>query len=176
MGFPVSTRATDDLITAAIWNADLVANLNNSVMHLIAHKSVDESLTSNTTLQDDDTLFAASVGANQVWRFYWELIYDAATSGDIKVAFTFPSGRIDFSTTFADETGAVTFRRWNTSTSPATSLGLIGPGGPIVCPISGVFANGATPGDCKLQWAQNTSFGTATIMKAHSTLWGVQLA
>jgi hypothetical protein len=111
-----------------------------------------------------------------VWQYHWALIYDAGTAGDIKLAFTFPSGRIDFSATGTDETGTATFRRWNTATSPSGALGLIGPGGVMCFDLFGVFANGGTPGDIHLQWAQNTSSGTATTMKANSTLWGVQLA
>jgi hypothetical protein len=170
------TQSAGQTASAAGWANVVKANFDSMGPHLLAHKTVDESLTSNTTLQDDDALVQTGVGANAVWRLHWALMWDAGTAGDIKIGFTFPSGRIDFGAVGVDETGTPTFRRWNTSTSPAAALGLYGPAGVINYDIFGVFANGATPGDLHLQWAQVATSGTATIMKAHSTLWGVQLA
>jgi hypothetical protein len=170
------TWSAGETLTAANFNLHIRDNELAMGPHLIVRKPTDESLTSDTTLQNDDHLLFSGVGANEVWFCHWALIYDAGTTGDIKLAFTFPSGRVDFSATGTDETGTPTFRRWNTATSPTTAVALIGPGGPMNFNMFGVFANGATPGTLQLQWAQNTTHGTATTMKANSTLWAVKLA
>jgi hypothetical protein len=169
------TWAFQEGVESSELNSNIRDNINSMGPHLIIRKPSDESVVSNITPQNDDHL-KMTVGANEVWQCHWALIYDAGTAGDMRLTFTFPSGRIDFSAIGADSSGTATFRRWNTATSPATPLDLVGPGGVICFDLFGVFANGATPGDLQLQWAQNTSSGTATVMKANSTLWGVQLA
>src|SRR6266545_4692897 len=86
------TRATDFLVTAAIWNAEHVDNFNTAVMHLMVRKTADESVVSSTVQQNDDVLFFA-VAANEIWRF--ELMLITTGTFDFAGQMTFPSGRID---------------------------------------------------------------------------------
>ena len=44
------------------------------------------------------------------------------------------------------------------------------PNGPVLIPIWGTFVNNSTATTVRLQWAQNTSQGTATTVQTNSTL------
>jgi hypothetical protein len=168
MGYPVATRATDDLINAAIWNADLVANMNG-LLHLIARTPSDVSRTS-TTLANDATLFTPSIPANEVWQFQFVTLFNTS-SNDPKVAVTFPSG--DFTGTMSTVTINASLVGSGTTTNTLTpDLNNNDPGYPSI--ITAVFENGGTPGPVTFQWA--SSAGVAVILNNHSTLWGVRLA
>jgi hypothetical protein len=171
------TRATDFLVTAAIWNDEHVDNFNTAVTHLEVRKPSDEPLSSSTVLQDDDHLRLPLV-ANGVYhvRFGLRITGGAATS-NIKIAFTFPTScQIALTTVYYDVGGAVHPMRWITSTSPSSAVDIIvGTIGEFV-PIEGLVVNGSNTGTLILQWAQNTSNGSALVMNANSTLWAVKLA
>jgi hypothetical protein len=178
MGFPVVTRATDYLVTAADWNADLVANMN-SLMHPIARKTADESVTSSTTLQDDNDLTAA-VGANEVWLLEFRMRFEGSTAGDLQIGWSFPSGgRLICDTIAIDNTLVVTAFHADVTSSPTASLVILGTrGAGVSCyHMATVFyINAGTAGNVTLRWAQSSTDGTATKMLTNSTLWGAKLA
>lgn len=120
------------------------------------YKPVDESVTSSTTLQDDNHLFF-TVPAGTQMRFDGFLNIDGG-AGDFKYTFT--------------GTGTVT-GAWTTSAgNAALALGVTAPFTPV--PVTrgavGTVNGGASGGTLKLQWAQNSSSGTATTLKAGSWL------
>jgi hypothetical protein len=170
------TWSVAEVVTAANMNTHLRDNLN-AVEHLIARKTADETVTSSTVLQDDNHLLM-SIGANEVWSFTFRLIYAALGTGDLKVAFTFPAaGDITAYAVAQNAGGTLTQARWAGATpTAAIDFAGIGATSKIVVPIFGVLVNGATPGTFTMQWAQNTSDGTATTMYTNSALWGCQLA
>jgi hypothetical protein len=148
--------------------------------HLIVRKSADESVTSSTTLQDDNHLILPVV-ANEIYRVEFLVIFSGANStGDIKIAFTFPSGgRIDVSALAANTSGTFSTESYiSSSTSPTAGNAFNGRGTSVrvAMPIVGIFTTGGTGGNLTLQWAQNTSSGTATTVYANSTLYAVKLA
>jgi len=170
MGFTApTTRATDFLVTAAVWNAEHVDNFNTAVMHLINRKTADES-TSSTTLQNDDHLLTPTIPLNEVWLLEWALTA-VSTAGAFKVAITFPSGTFSGAITgvggdlFVSGNGTVT----NTQTASSNSAT-----DGMAHRLRGVFTCGGTGGVVTLQWA--SSAGTNVTMKANSTLWGMKLA
>jgi hypothetical protein len=173
------TWAFQEGVESAELNSNLRDNINSMGPHLIVRKPSDESLTSNTTLQDDNHLILP-VAANEVWQVSYGIIYAGATgTGDIKVAFTFPaSGDIQFSGLGPDNGGSVRYRRWSGTTSPTANFDFLGFGASIYAyvGIQGVFTNSSTAGSLTLQWAQNAISATATIVRANSTLWAVKLA
>lgn len=173
------TRATDFLVTAAIWNAEHVDNFNTAVEHLTVRKTADQSVTSSTVLVDDTALVLPLL-ANEIWQFKFFVVYGAGTVGDMKLGYTFPTGGdLRMSGPAAlDAGGTLAYYIFSTTTSPTTARTFIGNGvaSYVTLPMEGVFVNGANAGNLTLQFAQNTSDATSTTVKANSTLWAVKLA
>lgn len=141
---------------------------------LYAYKTVTESVTSSTTLQDDDTLqLTLPVG---FWRVSALLAVTGAAAGDIKIAWAFTG------------TATATFGARTClgpapgTTDTANSSMFMRAAGQTVQVAYGTDGTGTTAiwedltlevtaeGVLKLQWAQNTSSGTATVMQIGSRL------
>lgn len=134
---------------------------------VVIAKSADESVTSSTALQDDNDLFFTSVaGGYYIWEAY--LIVQGNSAGDCKVAFGEDS----------------TFRGWwhMVTSSAAGTIGTQTLGtrfsdvGTINTDVTNIYVTAirgtltGNGGTFKLQWAQNTSNGTATTVKQGSIL------
>lgn len=142
---------------------------------VFAIKSANESVTSSTTLQDDDHL-TVSISATGTYTFDLTLFVAAGDSAaDIKAGFTFPTGTCHFVGT-GPHTGAITsgtsgvgeYFAITSATSGTSFLGYgISSGATIGIRLRGVLIATAT-GTLKLQWAQVTSSGTATTVLAGS--------
>jgi hypothetical protein len=170
------TRALDYLVTPAVWNAEHVDNFNTAVMHLAARKSSDESIASSVTLQDDNDLILP-VAANEVWQLRYILKVTIPVTPQLKMAFTFPaSGDISLSGTEFNAAGTLTKISFQGTTTPTATQDFLGSTSNRDIVLDGVFVNAGNAGNLVLQWAQNVSNASATIMKANSTLWVVKLA
>lgn len=139
-----------------------------------ARKTATETVTSSTTLQDDDELFV-SVEANSVYMVEALLCYDGATAGDFKFAFTLPSGatlnygHMGTATTIAAATGNTVDNRQIIETD-TLAAGAAGAGTILALPIWGILIISSTAGTMRLQWAQFASSATPTRMFAPSFL------
>lgn len=146
-------------------------------MPLLALKTADESVTSNTTVQNDDELFL-SVIANAKYSMALTLIYEAATASDIKWGFTFPSaatmtwGQLSLDVAATAVSGDVRAPAFGSATSGTSTLtgGGAAAASQLLAVLRGTLIVGANAGTLQLQWAQATSGGTATIVKTNSTL------
>lgn len=128
-------------------------------------KSVDESLTNNATLQNDDEL-SFTVGANEEWAFRFVLQANSATQPDFQFAVGAPGGAT-CSVGVVDGEGAVT----NGNLGCGVSSGSIaGNGANDVYEVVGTVRNGPTAGAVTLQWAQNASNANTTTVYAGSYL------
>jgi hypothetical protein len=139
-------------------------------------KPLDESVNSGsggTTLQNDNTLLLSLDADTQYMFELWLIVSGAAIgTGDIKIAFTSPTGSV----------GSFSSEGYSTSsTSPAIGQirGLSGSaqafgvnGSSNLSPVKakGYIITSTTPGALQLQWAQNTSSATNTTVKAGSWL------
>jgi len=171
------TWVQDELVTPALLNTHLRDNLN-ALSHLVVRKTSNESVVSSTVLQNDDVLLFA-VAANEIWLVQLILLWDSGNTGDLKWAFTWPAGATAHVTCVSPVAGAgVTGLSYQTTITSGTgsSLEQLQAGTGIVTKFDGVLINGGTAGNLQFQWAQSTSDGTATIVKANSTLWAVKLA
>lgn len=137
-----------------------------------ASKTGDETVTTSTTLQNDDELTVA-VSASTVYEVALRLYVHGNATADIKVALTFPSGTVQgwgglsivagsagVSTSADVEAHAFT----TLVASPTSSLTFGVPdtnGTLIICWAT--VSIGATAGSITLQWAQNSSSSTTTI-------------
>ncbi len=131
-------------------------------------KSADESLSSSTTLQDDDDL-QFSANANEKW--YVDILLDlSGSAGGIKCAMVIPSGTMALNMCTNLTSGNTSHvHEWLRTSGSATSSITITNNVTSVN-IRGVIAVGASGGSIKLRWAQSTSSATATLVKTNSVL------
>lgn len=136
-------------------------------------KPSNESIASSTTLQNDDHLLLP-VSANTMYFIQGMFIISGAESADMLFQWSVPSGATfnwvsdtlgSGSTTSA--TGQVSRTSQGNTNQPAFGLiaSLI-----TVVPIKGFLVVGSTGGVLRAKWCQNSSSGTATIMRAGSYL------
>jgi hypothetical protein len=163
--------ATLTASTSAAWGTG-IANFGT----IAKRKTADESVTSSTTLQDDDHLTFA-IAANEEWTIQFLLTYgDVLTTTGIKMAVTTPSGATQ--RIFAHFVGnggdaalaaSVTVNTAFFSSTPSVST-------QHVTTVNAWVLNGATPGNVTLQWAQNASSGTALTFKKGSFMQATRIA
>jgi hypothetical protein len=141
---------------------------------LWARKGSDESVTSSATLQNDDSL-VVQLEALAAYEFTVVLAWTGNVTGDIKFAFTFPSGGSCYWTASGPSdgdagygsTGASRYTaNWGSASGTSTSFS--GSTSTLGMIIQGVVVTSSTAGNLQLQWAQATSNGTATVVKAGS--------
>jgi hypothetical protein len=139
-------------------------------------KPADTSRTSTTTLANDPAL-VLPVLASATYLFDSYLDYEGGTLGssDLKLQWNVPSGAA-----LRYWLGGLNTSGTNISSNTFTdgAAPALGSGGAAV--LKGVLMKGtlvmsSTAGNLQLQWAQNTSSGTATIVHAQSyvTLWRI---
>lgn len=145
------------------------------VKEISVRKTADESVSSSTTLQDDDVLLFA-VGANEVWvaDLYLYLSATNLSLADFKMAFTVPSGstmNLWWANHDNDEEARVSGAITQTTVSGTGIAVIIGSGATkSLVHVMFYVAVGTTAGNCQLQWAQNTSDAGATTVKDGSFL------
>lgn len=170
------TWTDGELVTKVIMDAHVRDNFLATREHLVVRKPSDESVTSSAVMQADNDLILP-VLANEVWQFEFFLRVTASTAGDIAIRFTFPSGT--FSAQWVGGvTGSPDAWQLGASASPTgqRTLQMTSSTLPDIVSVKGVHANGGSGGNVALEWAQAVSDGTATTVKANSTLWAVKLA
>lgn len=141
---------------------------------LYVRKTGDETVTSNTTVQNDDHLVLA-VAANRTYEVSGSIMYaDGAGSGRLKAGFTAPAsatfdwladGLIDTDTTAS----AASIWRITNTISDTRNCGT-GTTETDVMRIYGLLITSASSGNLQFQWAQVASDGTATTVKTGSWL------
>lgn len=152
-----------EVLTAAGVNAWLVPATQS--------RTADQSVTSSTALVDDNTL-AAAVAANATYHVEAVLIFVGGTQGssDLKIAWTAPAG-VTMNWVAAGKNTGGTNTWTDAQTTPGATVALGTSGATVrMAKIEGTLVTGATAGTLQLQWAQNTSSGTATTMKTGSVL------
>ncbi len=136
---------------------------------MIKIKSTNESLTNSVTLQDDDELQFA-VNANEKW--YIDVLLDVTGStGGIKCGFAIPTGSTMALNMCANLTAGNTshVHEW-IRTSNTASSGITITNNVTSISIRGIVSISSTAGSVKLEWAQSTSSGTATVVKSLSMM------
>lgn len=145
-----------------------------AVYPLYVKKSAAETLTSNTTLQDDNDLSIA-IAAGQIVRVELLLaVSGPASPGDVKVAWsaggtlTSPTGRhcIGPDTSITSIASTTVRASATHGLTTAVTYGTDG-SGPSAIREDFIIDGGASGGTLTLQWAQNAS-GTTTTVQANS--------
>jgi hypothetical protein len=131
-------------------------------------KTTRESVTSSTTLQDDND-FSFSLKANTTYAISGNLFVNAPSTGGFKWLFTVPSGasgrlNIDSGSSTLDGIDIdITAGQTSASTITITSAGFSGK-------LSGFVTTSSTAGTLLFRWAQDTSNATATYIERGSTM------
>lgn len=157
-----------------VWSPGQVlaaADVNSWFIPLAAYKTSDQNIASSTTLTNDTVLFVP-VAANSFYWFQSVLHYKGGASGasDLKWQWTVPAGATlryaanYLSTAFTVQVGAE-----QVAASP-NGAGTNGTSNVFTVQMSGHLAVGSTAGNLQLQWAQNTSNGTATTVGTGSAV------
>lgn len=158
MAFPVSTRATDFLVTAAVWNADVVANLNELGPIVREYKSADQALITGTTLTDDTDL-QFPIGASEVWAAQYHLQVAITAAADYKQNFTVPSGATGTKGGIDAPGASVNATGWRAATITTEHSVAVASDATGYLSLYAVVINSTTPGDVKLQFAQIVDSG-----------------
>ena len=159
--------------TSAVWGTG-VANFGT----ITKRKTADESVTSSTTLQDDDHLTFA-IAANEEWvaEFYADVGAALSTTG-FKVTVTAPSGATGNITAFqiGNTAGGTAFQKRTATFGTTLDFGLGMFNTDAEFHIRLWVLNGATPGNVTLQFAQSTSSGTAVTSRKGGHMQAVRVA
>lgn len=147
-----------------------------SVAPLAVIKGADESVTSSTTVQNDDALFLPVV-TNASYLMFCYLDYEGGTGGssDLKLSWASPASstvrcqKIHVDSSNATQVGVTDY------TSLVVTARTAGAGNLQALSMIGTFVTTSTAGNLQLLWAQNTSSGTATIVHVQSylALWRI---
>lgn len=173
-GLPLTTGVTGTLPVANGGTGQTVSQT------ILKWKANNESVSGSDTLQNDDDLVFA-IGASEVWSVEFRLIVSSASNTpDIKTLITVPSGAtlawggtgLTVGATLNE--GSVRFVTRDTANAGTEiAFGVVTTVATDLC-LRALVINGATPGNVQLQWAQNTSNGTATVVNAGSYLVAVR--
>ena len=156
-----------------VWTVGQVlaaADVNSWFVPLAVVKGSDQSVTSSTVQVGDTALFLPlAASCTYLWRA--NIYYEGGTQGssDIQWSFAVPSGsNCRYSGVYQDTGGNVVAPNLvGTSTNHAGSNGA---GNYRSLQFQGHIATSSTAANFSLNWAQNSSNGTATIVHAYSWL------
>lgn len=165
---PAKVSAAGDILYAT--GANAIARLGSGSIAsgaanpLYVVKSADQSLSTNTTLQNDDHLSKA-IGANEIWWGELYLIVNTPAAADFKFAWTVPTSPTSARMSIVNFDNAAAL----TGTVGDMTAGQSGIYGTTAVypflPVYFYLVNGSNSGTLQLQWAQNSSSGTTTVYK-----------
>lgn len=145
------------------------------------YKTTTESVTSSTTLQNDDS-FLFSMVANSAYAIEGYIAYDGAAdpAGGMKTAFTGPASSSLLYTNFATNGDIVgtNLVEYNVVAQGVTVERGLGTNGATVMTFQpkGTFVVAGTAGNAQYQWAQQASNATATRILSGSWMKFTRIA
>lgn len=134
-------------------------------------KPSDESVTSSTTMQNDNHILFSTAVTTDYWIKAFIMVDGADTGGGIQIGWYGPSGATfdwcsDALGDDADGFGPVSRTKQSIGSIPDMQTN--GAGTNLVVPVTGILRVGATAGNFGFRWAQSSSNATATKVKALS--------
>lgn len=160
---------TTPLINFAAGSGLTAAQLNE-IQPLQVIKPADQSVTSSTTLVNDTALSLPLAVALATYLFKCYLDYEGGTLGssDLKFEWVVPSGAtMRYGKVYVDTSGT----QWcgqGGAAGGTNAVGTNGAGNLHSVLMTGSLVVSSTTGTLQLEWAQNTSNATATIVHAGS--------
>lgn len=155
----------------------LTAALLTAVLPQSVVKAADESVTSSTTLQDDNHLILA-LAANATYIVEGGLFYDGQfNAGNLKMTWSLPASSTLYWSANGPATGGTAAYASNAVTSGNITVGTYGTGGSkTTCQINANISTAGTAGNMTLRWAQDASNATPTTIYAKSWLRAIRIA
>ncbi len=138
---------------------------------IFAKKPVDESVTSSTTLQNDDDLHIP-ISANDSMVVEGYIHYHNAGSSSLQTAVTVPAGATMDIVIYTDDVVLPPPETWTLTTSGTSTGNMAMNAVDIVIHYYGIVITGATAGNIQFQWAQGVSNATPATFKAKSYMRG----
>jgi hypothetical protein len=144
----------------------MIATVTAQPIWVAKRKTGDQSVTSSTVLVDEtDMQFA--IGVNETWVVEWVLTTTFSAAGQIDVAVVTPAAAAQLVT--ATQTPNAIVPAYGSTTVSGTAIGLVCAAATAgMVRLVATVVNGANAGTVKMQFAQHTSDGTATTVKANS--------
>lgn len=133
-------------------------------------KTADTSRPNDAAFTSDPHL-SVPVAANTRYAVLYHLVYQAGTTGQMKMRLTFPAGATFEAGTWGYEPGTFDWQAAAVLSggSPyALVSGLVGGSANVPTLVTGALHVGSTAGTLDLQWGQTVSNGTATILRKGS--------
>ncbi|MFI8360704.1 hypothetical protein ACIGD1_11150 [Streptomyces sp. NPDC085612] len=154
-----------------ILTADLLAASQPNTVF----KASDETVTSSTTLQDDNHLILP-LAANAVYTVQGCLFYDGQyNAGNIKLTWSLPASATIFWSANGPATGGAAAFGSQAVTSGNITIGTYGTGGSkTTALVMATVTTFATAGNMTLRWAQDASHATPTTIYAGSWLRSIR--
>lgn len=152
----------------------LTYGLLTSMLPITATKAATESVTSSTTMQNDDELLAA-VEASATYDVLLHLLYDSATAGDISIGWSGPTGATlnwGLIGVHVNETSSSTVANVSMQSRIISEIVDLGGGASTGTYglVHGTLITSSTAGTLNFRWAQRASSATATNVRAGSQL------
>lgn len=144
--------------------AATVSALFTEVRPIVARKASDETVNGSAALQNDDELFVA-LAASTTYKIVLDLVWNSGTTPDFKFDWAVPSGATGLYTVTATSSAALFLG----SLSFAGGGNLDGTGSDLFSQFEGELVT-TDAGTLQFRWAQNTSTGSNTIVRAGSLL------
>ena len=128
----------------------------------------NQDVTSSTTLVDVSDL-TLRIGKYERINFKYNIFYTTAAAGDIKYLIDTPASLTAYrvAQNGCDHAGAALA---SIITAEGSAIAITASGTDGCLQLSGTIENGATAGDIKFQFAQNTSDGTAATVRELSLI------
>lgn len=170
------------ILSAARLNAQFSAfqsQIDLKVAGFVKAKSVDTSRTNNTYADDPHLTFQGV--ANTTYDVYIRGNYFAPVTPSIKFQFVFPSGTFkgvswEYDPGTDDWQANPTTGAMSSASPAALVVGLTGSAATnFPFRFEGRLALASTGGTCALQWAQNTTNASATILREGSWMQALQV-
>jgi len=130
-------------------------------------KTVDETVSNSSTIQNDDVLTFA-IGASETWEFEAYVLVTSGPNADFKCDFLLPSGATTRWSGLLSDTAA----SYGVSSTGSTATFTVTNVGTEFVLIRGTVVNSTTAGNVQFRWAQGSASGganpTLTVVKVGS--------
>jgi hypothetical protein len=163
----LTDKAAFSIHTATEYN-ELLAAVRSVRVPYISLKPADQSVTSSTVLVNDTALLAP-LEASTTYSFRLWLIVNSPSASNFKSSWTVPAGA-SMKYSFQEGMPSVLGTVLQGPFTEASTLSISTTGSDQIMIQEGSIVVGATPGTATFRWAQNTSGGVATIVRARSLL------
>jgi hypothetical protein len=156
MAIPV--LSVGDVLTASFCNTWFTPDA--------VYKTVDQTVTSSTTLVNDNELFIAGLSASAEYKMEAWISFLATSGADIKWGWSVPAGASMAYSSLHNEGGGTGFGS-SADVKAETDVPMAAGGSPTVTAIlmKGKLTTAGSSGTLQFKWAQNTSSASATHVR-----------